>query len=76
MRAFRREKSNENRKKLYVGFLINKIYVMNFEVFHWNILLSINFLFLKSFMYVCTYRKKMEPQGTLSNHAYVGRCYG
>ena len=31
---------------------------MNFEVFHWNILLSVNFLFLKSFsMYVLIERK-------------------
>ena len=30
---------------------------MNFEVFHWNILLSVNFLFLKSVMYVLIERK-------------------
>ena len=35
-------------EKNYMGFLIHKIYIANFEAFHWNILLSAILLFLKS----------------------------
>ena len=35
-------------EKNYMGFLMHKIYVANFEAFRWNILLSTNLLFLKS----------------------------
>lgn len=34
-------------KKNYMGFLINKKYVVDFEVFHWNISLNAKLLFRK-----------------------------
>ena len=34
------------RKKVHI-FLVNKTYVVNFEVFHWNVLLNAKLLFRK-----------------------------